>query len=209
MTKVNGFFAGNIKPTEVIGGCIAIYRDLWPNTEETIQMAESVSTSQNISAYWEKAETVGDGVNQTHRVNQIMAVSKHAEHSDDPLLQNIHNQFYTMLLATTIPYAEQFEIAERLFYEDYWMLKYSGGDHYKSHYDGSTSLGRAISAICYLNDDYEGGEIEFTNFGITIKPEKGTLILFPSNYAYKHIAHPVTKGTKYALVTWIRDQDNF
>jgi predicted 2-oxoglutarate/Fe(II)-dependent dioxygenase YbiX len=33
------------------------------------------------------------------------------------------------------------------------------------------------------------------------------LILFPSNYAYSHIAHPVTSGTKYAMVTWIRDRE--
>ena len=207
MTMVNGFFTGNIPPTEVIGGCIAIYKNLWPNPTETIEMAESAN--QIDSAHWEKAPTIDGGLKQTHRVNTLMYVSKYAEISDEPLLQNIHNQFYTMLLATTIPYAEKFGISEGLWHEEYNMLRYSGGDHYKAHYDSNTSIGRAISAICYLNDDYEGGELEFVNFGITIKPEKGTLILFPSNYAYTHIAHPVTKGTKYALVTWIRDQNNF
>jgi predicted 2-oxoglutarate/Fe(II)-dependent dioxygenase YbiX len=67
-------------------------------------------------------------------------------------------------------------------------------------------MGRALSAICYLNDDYEGGEIEFPEFKVKIKPEAGMLILFPSNFAYKHTAYPVTKGTKYALVTWIHDR---
>jgi hypothetical protein len=33
------------------------------------------------------------------------------------------------------------------------------------------------------------------------------LILFPSNYAYSHIAHPITNGTKYAMVTWIKDRE--
>jgi predicted 2-oxoglutarate/Fe(II)-dependent dioxygenase YbiX len=69
-------------------------------------------------------------------------------------------------------------------------------------------MGRVVSAILYLNDDYEGGHLEFPNFGIKIKPQAGMLILFPSNYAYTHAAHPVTKGTKYALVTWIRDRQN-
>ena len=32
------------------------------------------------------------------------------------------------------------------------------------------------------------------------------LILFPSSYPYMHIAHPVTKGTKYNLVTWLREK---
>jgi predicted 2-oxoglutarate/Fe(II)-dependent dioxygenase YbiX len=58
----------------------------------------------------------------------------------------------------------------------------------------------------YLNDDYEGGEVEFVNFGIKIKPQPGMLLLFPSTYPYAHIAHPVTSGVKYAIVTWIHDR---
>jgi predicted 2-oxoglutarate/Fe(II)-dependent dioxygenase YbiX len=86
------------------------------------------------------------------------------------------------------------------------MLKYRSGEEYKAHYDGGTMSGRAVSALVYLNSDYEGGEIEFPHFGIKIKPEAGMMLLFPSNFAYRHIAHPIRSGTKYSLVTWIRDQ---
>lgn len=207
MPMINGFFTGSIQPTDVIGGCIAVYKNLWPNVEETIDMVNTAS--QAGTGFWEKAQTVGNGVHQNHRLNKVMTISVHAENNNDSALQNIHNQFYTMLLATTIPYAEKFKIHEDLWHEGYNMLRYESGEQYKAHYDTSTQLGRAISAVCYLNDDYDGGELEFVNFGITIKPEKGTLLLFPSNYAYRHIAHPVKSGTKYALVTWLRDQNNF
>ena len=93
-----------------------------------------------------------------------------------------------------------------MYHENYKMLKYPVDTEYKKHYDGATASGRCISAIAYLNDDYEGGEIEFPNFEIKIKPKAGMLVLFPSNYAYAHIAHSVTKGTKYAIVTWIHDR---
>jgi predicted 2-oxoglutarate/Fe(II)-dependent dioxygenase YbiX len=93
-----------------------------------------------------------------------------------------------------------------MYHENYNVLRYRTGQEYKPHSDGSTGSGRAISAICYWNDDYEGGEIEFPNFNIKIKPEPGMLLLFPSNYPYKHIAHPVIEGTKYAIVTWIHDR---
>jgi predicted 2-oxoglutarate/Fe(II)-dependent dioxygenase YbiX len=86
------------------------------------------------------------------------------------------------------------------------MLRYRGGQEYKAHFDGTTGSGRSVSAIVYLNNDYEGGHVEFTNFGVKIKPEPGMLLLFPSNYAYTHIAHPVTDGTKYAIVTWLHDR---
>jgi predicted 2-oxoglutarate/Fe(II)-dependent dioxygenase YbiX len=69
-------------------------------------------------------------------------------------------------------------------------------------------MGRAISALVYLNNDYTGGEIEFPNHNVKIKPLPGMMNLFPSNFAYLHQAHPVIEGTKYALVTWIRDRNN-
>jgi predicted 2-oxoglutarate/Fe(II)-dependent dioxygenase YbiX len=121
-------------------------------------------------------------------------------------MKDVHNQMYFMLLAALGPYANKYGIKEQLHHEHYNILKYKQGQEYKAHYDGGSSLHRAVSAICYLNGDFEGGEIEFPNFNIKIKPEPGMLILFPSNYAYAHIAHPVTAGTKYALVTWIHDQ---
>ena len=112
-----------------------------------------------------------------------------------------------MLLAASIPYSIKYGMTEgNLWHEDYSMLKYSEGEEYKQHFDGLTQSGRSISAIVYLNNDYEGGEIEFHHFGVKIKPQPGMLILFPSNFAYSHIAHPITKGTKYALVTWLKDR---
>jgi predicted 2-oxoglutarate/Fe(II)-dependent dioxygenase YbiX len=113
---------------------------------------------------------------------------------------------YFLLAASLAPYIDKYQISGEFMHEYYNVLKYSSGQKYDAHYDGSTADGRSISAIVYLNDEYIGGEIEFVNFGIKIKPEPGMLILFPSNYAYKHIAHPIVDGTKYAIVTWIKDR---
>lgn len=53
----------------------------------------------------------------------------------------------------------------------------------------------------YLNDDYEGGELWFPLLDLTIKPEAGDAVFFPSTYIYAHAAKQVTSGTKYAAVT--------
>ena len=205
---VNGFFPGELSPTSVIAGCINIYESVWPNPAETIKMLEKECANPDSGAYWQRAETVGDGPYQGARTNKLLAISQAATVSDNKVLQNVHNQFNMLLLASSIPYATQFSIRENLWHEGYSCLKYSEGEEYKAHYDGGTGIGRAISALVYLNDDCEGGEIEFPHFNIKLKPKAGTLILFPSNFAYLHIAHPVTKGTKYALVTWIKDRQN-
>jgi len=54
-----------------------------------------------------------------------------------------------------------------------------------------------ISVVLYLNDDYEGGEINFPNQDITIKPESGSIVIFPSVEPYYHQSLPVTSGIKY------------
>jgi Rps23 Pro-64 3,4-dihydroxylase Tpa1-like proline 4-hydroxylase len=85
------------------------------------------------------------------------------------------------------------------------LLKYSEGEYFKEHQDtGPGKDNRIISAVFYLNPwDYEGGHLTFTNFKIDIKPDSPSLVLFPSNYAYEHVAHPVKSGTKYSAVTWL------
>jgi hypothetical protein len=203
---VNNLFPGQLSPDATIGGCIEVYENAWPNPLETIERIENECDKKESSIYWERAGTTGDGPFQKIRTNQIMGITHLAKVADNGLMQNIHNQFNLLLHATTIPYADRYGIQEGLWHEDYSCLKYGPGKEYKSHYDTGTYLGRIISAIVYLNDNYEGGELEFVNFGIKIKPKAGMLILFPSNFAYRHIAHPVIDGTKYAFVTWLKDR---
>jgi predicted 2-oxoglutarate/Fe(II)-dependent dioxygenase YbiX len=203
---VNGIFPGELKLDVTIGGCIDIFENVWPDPKKTIDLVENELAKTDVDICWERAPTIGDGVFQNFRTNKTINVTHQAKVTNNPLMQNIHNQFNICLLSTSIPYSTKHGIAEGLWHEDYSLLKYSDNQEYKSHYDGTTSNGRVISALIYLNDDYKGGELEFVNFKVKIKPQAGMLILFPSNYAYRHIAHPVTDGTKYAIVTWIRDR---
>jgi predicted 2-oxoglutarate/Fe(II)-dependent dioxygenase YbiX len=205
-TIVNGLFPGELQPTQILAGCICVYENVWQNPQQTINMLEKECSNPDSGAYWQRAETIGQGVHQNARTNRLLSITQSATINDNPVLQNVHNQFNMLLLASTVPYTKRFGINEGLWHEGYLLLKYNVGEEYKPHYDGATELGRSISALVYLNDDFEGGEIEFKHFNIKLKPKPGTLILFPSNFAYMHVAHPITKGTKYALVTWIKDR---
>lgn len=82
------------------------------------------------------------------------------------------------------------------------LLKYSHSAEYHVHTDHGSDNSRVLSLVACLGNEFEGGELEFNNFDLTIKLEKNSLVLFPSNFPYSHIAHPVTAGTKYSLVTW-------
>lgn len=75
-----------------------------------------------------------------------------------------------------------------------WQVGASMGPH-ADGYDGNADL--AFSMVEYLNDDYEGGEISFPNHNITIKPEKGSLIMFPSQDPFVHEVKPIISGDRY------------
>ena len=103
-------------------------------------------------------------------------------------------------------------------YEPVQFLGYPPGGHYKGHNDGEhfnmetrqweKIMDRDVSFLFYLNDQYGGGELEFYDLGLTIKPKKGMMIAFPSYKDFAHMVHPVTWGYRYSLVSWVATQKN-
>jgi len=88
------------------------------------------------------------------------------------------------------------------------LLKYSKGGKYEVHMDHFSDTPRHLSIIMNLNDDYEGGDLTFTDQqGKEIKRlklGKGSVIFFPSNFMYPHSIRPITKGTRYSIVAWLQ-----
>jgi hypothetical protein len=84
----------------------------------------------------------------------------------------------------------------------YSLLKYNMGNFYIEHVDSFKEIPRAVSCSIALNDDYDGGEFAFFGREIKYKIKKGSVLMFPSNYMYPHEVLPVTRGTRYSIVTW-------
>lgn len=78
------------------------------------------------------------------------------------------------------------------------LNRYDSGQGMGPHYDGQDGDSNLkYSFVTYLNDDYEGGEINFPNQNVTIKPKAGSLVMFPSQRPYIHESKPVLSGVKY------------
>ena len=96
-------------------------------------------------------------------------------------------------------------------YEPAQFLGYPVGGHYIEHNDAESFhdgdwrkiAERDVSFLFYLNSEFGGGELEFPELGLTIKPKKGMMIAFPSYKEYVHKVHPVTWGHRYTLVSWV------
>lgn len=82
------------------------------------------------------------------------------------------------------------------------IVKYSPGGFYVTHADAGLDLmNRYFTVLCYLNEDFEGGETSFPTLDWQVTPKKGMAVIFPSTYL--HRAEPVLTGQKYIFVTWL------
>ena len=88
------------------------------------------------------------------------------------------------------------------------LLKYTPGGKYTVHTDHFSSCTRHLSVIINLNNDYEGGDLVFTdqkeNEIKRLKLNERTIVFFPSNFMYPHMIEPIIKGTRYSIVAWLQ-----
>lgn len=88
------------------------------------------------------------------------------------------------------------------------LLKYSTGGKYEVHTDHFSTAPRHLSVIINLNDEYEGGDLIFTDQKEKeikrLKLGKGSVVFFPSNFMYPHSIQPITKGIRYSIVAWLQ-----
>jgi predicted 2-oxoglutarate/Fe(II)-dependent dioxygenase YbiX len=75
------------------------------------------------------------------------------------------------------------------------------------HWGPNHTPHRDVSALYYLNDDFEGGEIVFEQHGLAIKPHRGLLVVFPSDRHHVHEVLPVTAGKRYSVQMWFTKQE--
>ena len=93
------------------------------------------------------------------------------------------------------------------------VLRYRPGQEYRPHMDAVAGEPnqRILTALVYLNEDYEGGETAFLRTGLSFKGRKGDALVFrnalPDGRAdemAQHAGLPVTAGEKLIASRWIR-----
>tara|TARA_R100001509_G_scaffold150327_1_gene109184 strand:- start:452 stop:1003 length:552 start_codon:yes stop_codon:yes gene_type:complete len=116
-------------------------------------------------------------------------------------LQNVYTAIVNSYQKWLGEYGNYF--SARVFeFEGTNMKKYVGGtdDMYKRHADvGSINTSqRFLAMLFYLNDDFEGGETIFYP-EMSIRPKKGSVVVFPPYWIFPHEGTPVITGEKYIM----------
>ncbi|XP_065202611.1 prolyl 4-hydroxylase subunit alpha-2-like [Planococcus citri] len=106
--------------------------------------------------------------------------------------------------------------------EMWQFLGYTPGGHYTMHSDYlpnnapdvKTYGNRVASMLFYFNEVIFGGETVFTNIRVSVKPVKGSAIIWynihpdgSQNNKLDHSACPVVIGEKWGFTQWFRSND--
>ena len=154
------------------------------------RLDENVRKVNGVSVYPQNMETPED-------ISKY-AIYKFISHHINKYIMMYASKFPFFMNSHSNPYVNQIDI-----------LKYFENGKYTAHVDDGPDSNRSVTVILNLNDEYEGGDFLF--FDPTKKTEiirreklkKGSLLFFPSNFLYGHSVEPITKGTRYSIVSWI------
>jgi len=155
---------------------------------------------------WEAAQVLVEddkhGVNYDARkcYNYFITDKQFKCHPQDPI-RRAAESLQTGLDAITEDFRGRYSIVPLVSHHTV-LLRYEEGNMFHNHIDDHPQFPRVISLSMFLNDDFEGGELEFKEFNIKIKPVAGEIVVFSSGFPYMHQVHPTSKGTRYAVVKW-------
>jgi hypothetical protein len=173
--------------------------------DQIIKTLESKLTGSNNPTYrWNQAMvTESDSALSDARdcVDfKISSTSYGPKNSENTELYDMHESAFQAIHPNVQDYGQYWGVGIS-YYEAFNFVKYEGaGKHFNIHADHGPAYVTTVSVVAYLNDDYEGGELYFPRFDLTIKPKAGDILVFPSTYIYEHASLPIKSGTKYSIV---------
>lgn len=182
-------------------------------TKEECQELMTLAKNQGLedSSVWSFKTRTGNVYDGTHRRSKQTWLTHDVSDTTEKV-----SQMSTVLTGIPQSHQESLQIA---MYEKNGMFN----PHFDACQDEDPSYcekmnhgagERRTTLLIYLNDDFEGGETEFVDIGIKIKPETGKGILFYSTYEdetlipeSKHQGCPVISGEKWICTVWSHSKE--
>ena len=169
-------------------------------------------TDENCNDMIERFENSSDQ-HYRGRVGQTFKEEESIKKSTDMVIsgkdewKDVDELLFTSLAKALSKIKKQFEFFSGPFKDiGYAIQRTDPDEYYHWHIDGGSHQfsDRQLVAIWYLNDvEGPGGETEFLNQNVKVKPETGKLILFPPFWTHEHRGVKLQNGVNYIATTWI------
>ncbi|MEN8174148.1 MAG: 2OG-Fe(II) oxygenase [Pseudomonadota bacterium] len=146
-------------------------------------------------------------IGQTGAEDQAVKRTTDLVVSDKADWKDVDQMFFRAVAAAMNEFRESFPYFKGPFKDlGYQVQRYREGEFYHWHIDsGSHQFSqRQLVVIWYLNDvPGPGGETQFLYQDLSIRPERGKMLLFPPFWTHEHRSAPLLDGVKYMATTWV------
>jgi Rps23 Pro-64 3,4-dihydroxylase Tpa1-like proline 4-hydroxylase len=168
-----------------------IYSNIWENSQEFLDKLET-------EEFWKTTPRSKEWIREDFYDEEVGKRASTCWVRNSPEIQDAFQEVVDS-------YLSHWNLDPKIW-EDVRITKYTPGEYFGAHPDDSFGTPRTVSMVYYPNDDYEGGELEFIHFGVTIKPKAHQLFVFPSGYSYEHKIHKIGQGSqRYTMVSFFNN----
>jgi predicted 2-oxoglutarate/Fe(II)-dependent dioxygenase YbiX len=179
------------------------------NSSLNVEVIASLIKYLNDKQQFSDASVVGTKENPNPVIKKIRNTK--SNDFDTTTYSGIHwkNFLFHYILEHYNMYKKSFPLVQIERMSNIDPLLYEEGGFYKMHTDHHGNFPRTLSVIIFLNNDYEGGKLNFhspledNKIFLEVEPKPGRLVMWPSNFLYPHSVSPVTKGKRYTIVSWM------
>tara|TARA_A100001201_G_scaffold143530_1_gene145614 strand:- start:689 stop:1252 length:564 start_codon:yes stop_codon:yes gene_type:complete len=181
---------------------IKIYKDIFPS--ETLELFQKYIKTLE----FENAKIVrgkyGDNYDPNQRDTKTYGLDNLGENYSKAKWYNVIKYITKHILEIYKRDINTFDLYEEIISIE--ILKYNKNGHFKYHTDHCHKVPRTISISFIINNNYEGGELEFENpvtkKKLLIPNTPNTMVVFPSNFCFKHCIKPIKNGERFSVVIW-------
>lgn len=88
------------------------------------------------------------------------------------------------------------------------LRRLKDGEFMHAHVDGGYPNSKktiVFGVAMYLNDDFTGGEINYPNLNLSVKPKKASIVIHDATLLHKVL--PVKSGSRYSITTFVFGDD--
>lgn len=181
--------------------------------------------SKKDEVYLKNVSKIGNSTKNIHYIENVLSKEDHKKLFDYAKNAQcwINQPWDAMTIESQDLSKEIFEILDSIFelarknsidfycvdLDPFWktalhLVKFTKNFSLVPHVDTSSFEGNHIASIYYINEDYSGGEINFPDHNLKIKPKSNSLIIFPGNENYLHEVLEIIEGDRYSSTVWFQ-----
>ena len=197
-----------------LGSGIVLVRNLveilQDDTDEINRIFDS-TTPQGYSVV--DGKTISDGGYEFDEISRRKSPTRYTNISEFAITKKLRESIYL----AAVEYCKVFPIALECItgQTDGYMIRYGDGNDMGPHSDcnipykpgtlepmTTSPAFNTLTTSIFLNDSYSGGDVLFRIWGINVKPEVGSAIIYPSNFIGCHEVSEVKDGERWDFLSW-------